>query len=133
MIRLYRALLYLYPASFRNEYGDEMSAVFAERSAGERALAKGGLFVESVADIVTSATALHWELLVQDLRYTVRSLNRARTFAVTAVGVIAIGVGANTAAFSVADFVLLRPLPFPEPDRLVRLCWGPRTALAGGA
>ncbi len=127
MIRLYRFLLYLYPASFRNEYGDEMHAMLAERSAGEPAVARAGLFLGAVADVVTSATALHWELLVRDLRYTLRSLNRARAFAATAVAVIAIGVGANTAAFSVADFVLLRPLPFPEPDRLVRLCWGPRT------
>ena len=127
MIRLYRALLRLYPAFFRNEYGDEMTALFAERSASEPGLARAGLLLGAVADIATSATRLHWELLVQDLRTTLRSLSRARTFAVTAVGVIAIGVGANTAAFSVADFVLLRPLPFPEPDRLVRLCWGPRT------
>ena len=41
--------------------------------------------------------------------------------------VTALGVGANTAAFSVADFVLVRPLPFPDPESLVRLCEGPRT------
>src|SRR5688500_15726736 len=39
--------------------------------------------------------------------------------------VIALGIGANTAAFSVANFVLLKPLPFPESDQLVRLCEGP--------
>ncbi len=54
------------------------------------------------------------------------SLNRARGFAFTAILVTALGVGANTAAFSVADFVLLRPLPFADPDALVRLCEGPR-------
>ena len=69
----------------------------------------------------------HWDILKQDLRYTARSLNRARGFALTAILVTALGVGANTAAFSVADFVLLRSLPFPDPDTLVRLCEGPRT------
>ena len=63
----------------------------------------------------------------QDLRYTARTLNRARGFALTAILITALGVGANTAAFSVADFVLLRSLPFPDPDTLVRLCEGPRT------
>lgn len=71
--------------------------------------------------------AVHWDILQQDLRYTARTLNRARGFALTAILVTALGVGANTAAFSVADFVLLRPLPFPDPDALVRLCEGPRT------
>lgn len=127
MTRVYRYLLYLYPASFRREYGDEMCALFAERIGGEGALARAGLFLSAVADVVATAIAAHWELLIQDLRYTARSLNRARGFAVAAVAVVAIGVGANTAAFSVADFVLLRPLPFPEPNTLIRLCWGPRT------
>ncbi len=127
MIRLYRGLLYLYPTSFRVEYGDEMCALFAERSADASALGRLGLFLGAVADVITNAVAAHWDLLIQDLRYTARSLNHARGFAVAAIAVIAIGVGANTAAFSVADFVLLRPLPFPEPNTLVRLCWGPRT------
>ena len=69
----------------------------------------------------------HWDILKQDLRYTARTLSRARGFALTAILVTALGVGANTAAFSVADFVLLRPLPFADPDALVRLCEGPRT------
>ena len=74
-----------------------------------------------------NAPAAQWDILKQDLRYTARTLNRARGFALTAILVTALGVGANTAAFSVADFVLLRPLPFPDPDALVRLCEGPRT------
>jgi predicted permease len=78
-------------------------------------------------EVIMNAPAVHWDILKQDLRYTGRTLNRARGFALTAILVTALGVGANTAAFSVADFVLLRPLPFADPDRLVRLCEGPRT------
>ena len=74
-----------------------------------------------------NALGAHWDILKQDLRYTARTLNRARGFALTAILVTALGVGANTAAFSLADFVLLRSLPFPDPDTLVRLCEGPRT------
>jgi len=73
------------------------------------------------------SAAAQWDILKHDLKYTVRTLNRARGFALTAALVTALGVGANTAAFSVADFVLLRPLPFPDPDSLVRLCEGPRS------
>jgi predicted permease len=72
------------------------------------------------------AIASHFDILKQDLSYTARSLGRARGFALTAILLTALGVGANTAAFSVADFVLLRPLPFPDADALVRLCEGPR-------
>ena len=64
---------------------------------------------------------MHWELLRQDLRYALRTLRRVPGFTVTAILVVALGVGANTAAFSVADHVLLRPLPFPDPERLVKL------------
>jgi predicted permease len=73
-----------------------------------------------------NAPAAQWDILKQDLRYTLRTLNRARGFSLTVILVAALGVGANTAAFSVADFVLLRPLPFPDADSLVRLCEGPR-------
>jgi predicted permease len=60
--------------------------------------------------------------LRQDLRVAFRTLTRARAFSLTVIAVTALGVGANTAAFSVADFVLMRPLPFPDPDHLVQMC-----------
>jgi len=127
MIRLFRALLHLYPASFRLEYGDEMTEVFARSCADAALPGRVGLILRAVADEIPNAVAVHWAILIQDLRYTVRTLNRARGFALTAILVTALGVGANTAAFSVADFVLLRPLPFPDPDPLVLLCEGPRS------
>jgi predicted permease len=56
-----------------------------------------------------------------DVRYTFRQLNRSRGFALVAILTLALGIGANTAIFSVIDSVLLEPLPFPHQDRLVRL------------
>ena len=73
-----------------------------------------------------NALAAQWDILKQDVRYTARTLKRSRGFALTAILVTALGIGANTAAFSVTDFVLVRPLPFPDSDTLVRLCEGPR-------
>ena len=104
-----------------------MTAVFAQEYAFATPLGKVGLLLRASADEVLNAVAVHWAILIQDLRYTARALNRARGFALTAILVTALGVGANTAAFSVADFVLLRPIPFPEADTLARLCEGPRT------
>jgi predicted permease len=59
--------------------------------------------------------------LWQDIRYALRQLNRSRGFAVVAILTLALGIGANTAIFSVIDSILLEPLPFPHQDRLVQL------------
>jgi putative ABC transport system permease protein len=121
-MRAYRALLRLYPASFRLEYGSEMADVFCSRlHRAPSFFAKARLWIEALLDILTNAVAVHGDILRQDLRYTARTLRRSPGFAITAILVVALGVGANTAAFSIADFVLLRPLPFREPDRLLKL------------
>src|SRR5688572_32274226 len=59
------------------------------------------------------------EKLLQDVRYALRSLLRQPSFALTAILTLALGVGATTAIFSVVYAVLLKPLPFPEPERVV--------------
>ena len=57
--------------------------------------------------------------LLQDIRYAFRTLIRARGFAAVAVATIALGIGANTAIFSLVHTVLLKPLPYREPSRLI--------------
>jgi putative ABC transport system permease protein len=121
-MRLYRALLWLYPTSFRAEYGEEMHAMFARRwRQSSTAATRLSLLVEAVADVLRNAPALHWDILRQDLVFAFRTVRHAPALSLTVVLVTAIGIGATTAAFSLTDHVLIRPLPFRDPDRLVKL------------
>jgi predicted permease len=131
-MRLYRLLLHLYPASFRTSYGDELSAVFAARRRDAHGFAaRAWLWLDVVSDVIVNAARLHADVLIQDLRHTVRSLRRAPGFTVAAIVVASLGIGATTAAFSIADHVITRPFPFPDADRLVKV-WQDQTARGYG-
>jgi predicted permease len=121
MMRIYRLLLHLFPASFRNEYGREMEAIVARRLKHAGPLGRIGVWLDVVADVAMSAARVQIDVTRRDLGYAVRSAMRAPMFALTVVLVSAIGIGATTAAFTITDHVLVRPLPFDQPHRLVRL------------
>ncbi len=61
------------------------------------------------------------DFLIRDLRFAVRNLQKHPTFSVVAVITIALGIGANTAIFSVVNGVLLQDLPYAQPGELVRI------------
>lgn len=119
-MRLYSVLLWLYPASFRAEYGGEMRATFA-RHWRQPGAARGWLLLDALGDALRNAPPLHWDILRQDVATAVRAIHRAPSVSATVVLVTALGIGATTAAFSVADHVLIKPLPFRDPDQLVKI------------
>ena len=98
-----------------------MRAVFARRRRSTGGTGTMGLWLRTIAEVLFNAAAVHWDILQQDMSYMARMLRRSPGFAITAVLIVSLGIGATTAAFSITDFVLLRPLPFPEPDRLVQI------------
>jgi predicted permease len=86
----------------------------------EARLALGG--AEQVKEACRDARGTRWlEDLVQDVQYAVRTLRRKPGFAIVALLTLALGTGATTVMFTVINGVLLKPLPYPEPDRLLTL------------
>lgn len=88
-----------------------------------RRLARRGFGgIEQMKEDHRDQRSVRWmENLLRDFRYGMSSLARDPGFAAVTIGLLALGIGANTAMFTIVDAVLLKPLPFPEPERMVRV------------
>lgn len=114
----FQALLHLYPASFRDEYGREMTLVFVDGLRQDpNAAARVLSTVVALFGVLLDAPRQHAALLAQDLGLTVRLMRREPWFAAAAIGTIAIGIGLTNAVFSVAKSLLVDALPYPGVDR----------------
>lgn len=79
------------------------------------------LWWETFVGILRTAPGEHWEMLRQDGVYAIKTMSKRPGFAAVAVLTLALGIGANVSIFSLVNGVLLEPLPFPAPDRLVQI------------
>lgn len=118
MVTFYRLLLRLYPRAMQEEYGREMTLSFRDRWNHEGSPA---LLLATILDTIGSAAGAHLEILGQDLRIGLRGLRKDKSFAMASIATLALGIGATTAMFSLLHAVLLRPLPFQQPHRVVRV------------
>ena len=131
-------LLRLSPSVFRERHAEELIAVHDQRAAqtrgGPSALWFATSEVMGAAVLVvrlhfgletgitgTRGGATMWETTRQDVRFAMRTLGRNPGFALVAIAVLALGIGANTAIFSAVNASFFRPLPFGDADRLVML------------
>lgn len=134
MKKLYAFFLKLYPARFREEFAAPLERQFSDEyreveGAGERA--RFGL--RTLVDLAVTIPAELAREARQDLAYAVRVYRRRSLSTILALAALALAIGATTGVFSVVNALLIRSLPFRQPDRLVRAMGMPVSPLQGRA
>ena len=135
--RAYRSLLHLLPFEFRAEFGRDIEQAFSDEHehvrARRSAVATLRFWLRTARDLGRTAPREHWDVLRQDVRVGARLLTRRPGFAAAAMLTLALGIGGSTSIFAVAYAVVLRPLAFPESERVVRVGWlGEGQEMTGG-
>jgi putative ABC transport system permease protein len=150
-VRLYRGALGIYPRRIRGVHGDEMAAMFHATWVEARRLGSGAiarLMLRTMRDLAVNGGAARieailgldpsgpvtrnlgptregrgggMETMLRDLKHALRGMARRPGFALLAVLTLGLGIGGNTAVFSMVNALLLRPLPYAHPSALVAL------------
>ena len=131
---LFRLLLRIYPAGFRQAHGAGMAELFHLRRARARGMfAVAALWGRLIGDAIATSWSLRRaarrrsrgaggiDMWRHDGRYAVRQLLRTPGFTIGAVALLAVGIGANIAVFTVVDAFLIRPVPYARPDQVVHI------------
>lgn len=124
--RVWGLLRTLLPAKFRERYADQILQHHVDRLGGPEEARGPGFWLPLAWDLILTGLQVRFlsgaallDALGRNLRYGFRVLRRNPGFSATAVLTLALGIGANTAVFSLVYGTLMRPLPYPEADRLV--------------
>src|SRR5882724_3929248 len=121
-LSLYRLLLRLYPLQFREDYESEVMLVFRrEWSNQSNRAAALWYFITIATALLIDAPKEHFAMLKSDLRYALRRCFRSSVFTTVAIATLALGMGVNSALFSVVKPVLLESLPYGHPNQLARV------------
>ena len=121
--RLFRLLLTLFPSDFRGDFAENMRADFRDQHSevDGRPNEVRRLWTRTIVDLLRQAPREHLDVLSRDVSYAVRVLRRHPLASATAILSLAIGIGLNSAVYSVVGNVLWRSLPIAESDRLVSI------------
>jgi putative ABC transport system permease protein len=142
--RWYRRLLVVYPRSFRDRFTTDLvelfSDLYARQTATASIAARGWFWFEVLLDTVRQGTrerfsrrrtlplgahrspgVPHMTHVLEDLRHAMRAVRQQRGLSLVVVVTLTLAIGANSAIFTVVNAVLLRPLPYAQPDRVVTL------------
>jgi putative ABC transport system permease protein len=121
---LFRLVVWLYPSEFRDRFGDDMAAAYRQARIDAAMRGRRGsteFWTGVVTDALVRAPGEHMRMSFHDLKHAARALWRAPMFTLVAVATLALGIGANTAIYSVVHAVALQALPYEDADRLVRV------------